>query len=410
MRSSFHHLTDKEAVDMLRLLAKLIVVAVFGACAPSILPLYEQTFQETLATAPPVPKNWSPDASLQLSNALLQNTVRSMIETSGVLTKASTVDGPLGITAKIKPNLRLQDLKIGSSEACAHCATVKATVEGNVRWSMGSQGTRLPVAGHVDFVLKVQPKEGKKRWSVTLKPHQINSAGLQLATLATSTRGWLQKAFTKRIHADLLNLVQPMNVISVDKDVLPLLAIRPKMTEQGLTLQMLSAVGHASDLQQASVGTRTGWEMRIAETTLLELARKKSFQKGPLQHDIVIEPNQLHFTRDGFSLGLRLWRLKGRGWWRDFTVHGKIEIAKKRIKLHPETVEETGKSPGASWVDPLATLAQGLILKSIENTLETSLPRSKSFKGDEGRTEAEVTSVTGAGQTLIVRGRLQWKK
>ena len=174
---------------MVRLLAKLIAITIFGACAPSILPLYEQTFQETLATAPPVPKNWRPDASLQLSNALLQNTVRSMIATSGILTKASTVDGPLGITAKISPNLRLQDLKIGSSEACARCATVKATVEGNVRWSMGSQGTRLPVAGHLDFVLKVQPKEGKKRWSVTLKPHQINSASLQLATMATTTRG-----------------------------------------------------------------------------------------------------------------------------------------------------------------------------------------------------------------------------
>jgi len=173
---------------------------------------------------------------------------------------------------------------------------------------------------------------------------------------------------------------------------------------------MLSQVGHDSNLQRTFVATRTGWQMHIAEETLLQLARKASFEKGPLEHDIVVEPTLLHFTRDGFTLGLRLWRVKGRGWWRDVVIAGDIEIAKKRIKLHPKSVAEAGKSRGAAWADPLAALAQGLILKSIENTLETSLPRTKSLKSKESKARVEVTSVTGAEQTLILRGQLHWKK
>ena len=126
----------------------------------------------------------------------------------------------------------------------------------------------------------------------------------------------------------------------------------------------------------------------------------------PLDFDIVPEPTHLTIEGDTFELGLRLWRVSGRGWWRDYTISGTVEAGTKRVLLAPVSVTKDAASPGAALVDPLAFLGQGVILRTIESALNTSMPASRADRFIGLDAALSVSKVQGEHGAVIVDGTL----
>jgi hypothetical protein len=144
----------------------------------------------------------------------------------------------------------------------------------------------------------------------------------------------------------------------------------------------------------------------VSQDSLLDLARAAAFRYGAVSHDIVVEPTALSITGDAFDLGLRLWKPVGKGWWRDYTVHGTVKKAARGVKLSPETVVEGEKSRGAALADPLSALAEGYILKVLEDSVATSLPDRRSTEVDALKNDVRIQSVAGRQGDLVVSGTM----
>jgi hypothetical protein len=100
-------------------------------------------------------------------------------------------------------------------------------------------------------------------------------------------------------------------------------------------------------------------------------------------------------------------RIKGRGWWRDYTITGTVEPKQKRIVLNPEEVVVGEKSDGAAVVDPLAALGRGVILRSIENALSTAFPAGRNESVGGLRTRMEIDQIFGEGPIVEIAGTLE---
>ena len=125
-----------------------------------------------------------------------------------------------------------------------------------------------------------------------------------------------------------------------------------------------------------------------------------------LSHDVVADPRALDIKRGAFELQLRLWRIKGRGWWRDYTVSGSFTHENGRVVLEPKDVRQTGQSPGAVLVDPLAALAEGHILDGMARALQTSVPTTSSQDVGGAPMTVRIDTAWGAGALVSLKGTL----
>jgi len=110
-----------------------------------------------------------------------------------------------------------------------------------------------------------------------------------------------------------------------------------------LVLELLTDTPDPQAVREPDQVPGNGWRLDLATDSLLDLARIASFRAEPLPRQIVAEPTSLYVDGRSFTLGLRLWRVKGRGWWRDYSVTGTLAVTgDDRIALTPERVEPVG--------------------------------------------------------------------
>jgi hypothetical protein len=101
------------------------------------------------------------------------------------------------------------------------------------------------------------------------------------------------------------------------------------------------------------------WSVRIAQQTVLSLARREAFKAGPQALDLAVDPRDLRIKGGDFELDMRLWSLGGFGWWRDYTVKGEILMRGEDMVLRGTDAAEGEHSPGAGLANPLVALADG---------------------------------------------------
>ena len=151
-----------------------------------------------------------------------------------------------------------------------------------------------------------------------------------------------------------------------------------------------------------------GFQVVMSEGVLLDASRKDAFQAGDISGEHAMnlhaEPTSLDVEGERFTLGLRLWRLEGSGWWRDYTLEGPIELSKGHIRLKADDLQEGERSPGAALVDPLSWLGEGLILEGIAESAHGAWPARDAFPVGDLRLTTTFTSARGEGEALILEG------
>lgn len=371
------------------------------ACAGGIQALYEDEKAAAMKSLS-APGDWSPDIRVRLSQDSLDDLVQVAVD-EGLLDWKQTVNLqlPLGVEAKVKPSASVDSLELSPSSACEGCLGLKARLDGRAAWSAAGASGSVPftarVGGTVSFELDKQPAG----WALSGRVREVDQVQVGSAAIgnidATSVLGgWISQA---------LEQVEPVELGTFGGSELPLAGARLATSSGDLEVQLLSDL---PDRQPVAPATklRGAWELRIGTATLLGLARREAFETGPIAYDVAAIPTSLVINPGGFTLGLRLWKLEGNGWWRDYTVTGTVAASGGRLKLEPTGAEEGEKSQGAGLADPIALLAEGQILAAVEDGVRQSLPAGTAVQVGSRSVQARVSRVRGAMDHLVVMGTL----
>lgn len=375
------------------------------SCVGSVLPLYEESRSEALAQPSPPGPHWEPDAVLHLTDALLEDVVEVALEEYGTLSEP--VDLP-ALRASLTPVLHVDRVKISSTDRCERCLAVKAHLDGDLRWKLGARKGSVDASGSAVFDVELVTEQDKGQWTVQIVPKQIRRAEVQLGKINPKLAAKAEGAVKDWLRERLLAKVPTYDLGPFGAEDVPLLAVKVLPAPRGVRVAMLTSAPGATPVEVRDSKLSEGWQLDISQGSLLGLARRASFEYGAASYDIVSEPTSLTMGRDHFTMGLRLWRPKGKGWWRDYTVQGDFDVNDKgRLVLEPRSVEEGDKSEGASVVDPLALLAEGYILSTIEQTLATSVPVQQGLTLGDRDVTVRIDRVWGAGHTLTAKGGVE---
>lgn len=373
------------------------------ACAPDVIALYSLERESALTFVTDRPSDWQPDAKLRISKPALSTAIGAGLRAavSGELPTVQ-VELPLGQSAKMRPHLVVDQASVVPSDSCSPCLDFDGNLLGKVEWSIASLNGSFPFELAASGVLAVEIRDGAKVMARLQTVRKVQVQVLRLGGFAVNPSSTLEK-FAKSL---LLDRLEPILLTELDISTLPFRDLRLSTSADGLTVDMLSNVPTGRPLPPLGAAT-ADVELALSESTLLALARRAAFTQGELAMDVVADPRILMVNEDSFTMGLRLWRLVGRGWWRDYTVLGKIVIEKGNIKFKPEKVTEGAKSPGAGLVDPLAALFEGTILNTVEKGLRQSMPASRTQDlGGGVRLSSEVSGVRGQNGAVLVQGTI----
>ncbi len=381
----------------------LPIVLLLAACTPNVISQYEKARSEALLVASEHPPDWQPDAALAIATSSLEAAVDDALDLAlGADANAIQVKLPLGLVGRVRPHLQATTVRLRPSDSCAGCFGFDAALAGKVGWSIGPAEGHIPVDVTVAGVLGIDIGEARR---ILLTPRKLGAMKLTTPKgekveidLDGPVQDWIRAAFNDRMPT--------IEVGEIDADGLPVQELRLKTQPAGFILELLSDVPKPVPLPTITP-PKEGVTLTLSESTLVALARRAAFEAGTLSMDVAADPQTLTVDGNRFTLGLRLWRLTGAGWWRDYSVTGTLGVDGKRIRLVATDAQETGQSRGATLVDPLAALFEGKILEAVVDNLHQSLPAQKKAAVDTIGLSARVWKVEGVADTLVVAGELE---
>jgi hypothetical protein len=376
-------------------------------CGPSVIPQYEAARDAALADPGAPEANWKPDAVLGVSPDQVEASVDPFLAKYGKF-KGKIQESILGMTATATPDIQLSDITLSPSKICDSCLQVDARLDGEVAWDALGQKGKVPVKGRVKLDGELKAVKVGDAFDCTLTPRDVSRLDLDMAGLDPNIQAVLHDRVFDWAKTQLRDQIPPIPLGSFGGDGVPLRAITMIPTEGGgMQIRMLTRAKDPGKVDPKLSATDKGFRLVIAPESVIGLARAASFAAGPQAHDVVPEPTKLSIDGDKFDLGLRVWKVSGPGWWRDYLVHGTVTTGKRSIELHPSTVDEGDKSKGAALADPLAYLGEGIIRDAIATAVDTSLPKIQAKGAGDGLLgKVKIDEVRGESGALVVDGEM----
>ena len=364
--------------------------------------MYEQARSEALTDPGPAPADWEPDAVLGLSWPLATTLLSAEVEQhmAGKATGVE-VDLPLGMKASLTPELSYKDAELTASSACDSCVDLKARFKGRLAWSVGYFDGHVPLSMRAELCLELQSSTGE----TTQVEAALREATIRLPDIPE----------IKRVDIDLDNPLAEwaLGRMKTDFPRIPVAelksektdtrALRVKTSADYLQIEILTS-SPIREQPPASAEAGHDWVLSVSQTALLGLARRAAFEEGELAYEVYADPQGLEVEGDRFTLQLRLWRLKGSGWWRDYQVSGALAVEGERLHLDPQDVAEADHSRGAALVDPLAVLAKGAIIAAIEDGLTVARPATMRESVGGSRVTLSAEQAQGSEGSLHLMG------
>jgi len=336
---------------------------------------------------------------MQVSAQALTPLIQEIIERHGTLTKK--IDLKIGT---LTPRLSISSLSLRGARNCQGCVRVDAELDGSLRWVTPIASGREALSASLSFDAVAEAVEDEGVWSVQIAPRNLRDvavdvAGQKLSYAEAPVRAWIDR--------DLLRAIPPQTIATLGDAGLPLRAVRVDAIGSTLQLSLLSRSPHPIGVSIAEGVLDTGWQLTISPDTLTDLAAAAAFENGVVGYAVVPVPLGFSLEPDqAFTLDLRLWKISGRGWWRDYRITGTASLRGKGIRLEPSSVEEAGQSPGADWVDPIAMIGEGVILNTLEKALTTTLPTRHRSQIGGVQTTAKILDIKPHSSAILVVGDL----
>lgn len=382
----------------MRVAAPLLLLVT--ACAPSVHPDFEAARVAALADPGPPPSSWQPDLVARLSNGTIQQAIRAVLDQNGVLkTKISA-----GMFSA-EPELRVADLRLLPSRRCTGCILTQASLTGKL--TVGGFGTSTSVGLGADTELDVEfsTQNDGSTFSLWLRPDHLGKVNLNLGGVSANIASLVSNPIQRWLMDTAMVRIPRIKLASFGSDELPLRAFRVEPATDGLVLGLLTRAPSNAPVAPISAPLPSaGFDVWVRPETVIAIARAEVFKRGLLDMDLLVEPTRLELANQDFDLDLRIWRMTGKGWWRDYDIDGKVAVSSGQIQLDATEAQVVQASKGAGWVDPLAALGGGIILDLMEKTMTTAVPAGQTAQVGALRTEIGLTAMTQVGDTLRLNG------
>ena len=380
---------------------------------PAIVEAFREAEALARATPAPVRDGWAPDLVLHLG----RDTVASLVETElAAVDRDVRGEIPVGLGVTVNTRLTLDALTLAPSTTCTGCWSALAELAGTVGYESGVLGRgAVPVAVSAVVDLSLETHTTPASYVIRAVPERVTDVDLRVKGLPRSLVDRAETEVRARVSRALAEL-PPIVVTEIARTGLPVRAVRVAPEGAGLRVELLSEAPAPGRVPVHDPGLRVGWQLDASVASLLSIARREAFSAPRQKYDLVPVPESLAVEGSRFRLGLRLWRLSAPGWWRDYAADGTVEVVFGEIALSAERVVEGGRSPGAGRADPLALLGEGVILDTITDVLQRTVPASgaTTVQGRDvsvtveriGGAESTISRSGGAESTISVRGML----
>lgn len=372
------------------------------ACTPDVRGLYESERSAALEVATERPRDWEPDITLQIAGPDFEEAVSVALKAALTRTQDPlVVPMGLGFEARLRPVFSIEEATLRSSETCPSCLSFDAVIVGKATWSLGPASGTVPLDVGAQGVFALEVANGNiiqatPRAITSVQVKVMDFGGLKMNP-SKQVQEWLTEQLSERIPK--------IKIVELDTSLLPLRDLRLRSQAGAVRIEALSDVPGARPIGKIDLPD-SGVRLAISESALVGLARRAAFNQGELTMDVYADPLEMNVEGNEFTLDLRLWRLVGRGWWRDYRIFGELSVTGGALQLVPKRVEELGKSAGAGLVDPLAALFEGEILNAITRSVSQTLPATRAQDLGIVQLRAETTSVSGREGALVVDGKL----
>ncbi|MCB9679796.1 MAG: hypothetical protein H6737_32115 [Alphaproteobacteria bacterium] len=368
----------------------------------AVFKAYDEAKAAALTDPGPAPPNWKPDLKVHLSGLLIDDVIRVGLEKSGEIT------GEVKIPAvTLTPKATVESAALSQSKACDTCLAVDLDLTGTVDWTAGILGSgKVPFEGSLAFDIELEIKKGPKQWKVFAKPRDVRSASVKVDGWSGAVRNVAEAPLKKWLDEEVIEKLKPVEVTAFDTEGIPLRAARLRAVGKGLVVEMLTSAPNPGVVDVPDGKPGNGFLAWVATDTVVRFAAAESFKAGPVDYDIVPEPRGLAVDKHRFTLQLRLWRIGGAGWWRDYTATGKLGVRDDNVKLLAEDVQEGEKSKGAALADPLFFLGEGIVAREMEKAMKVAIPNVVQQRAQGQGTLTKIDDVIGLGGVLEVHGHV----
>ncbi len=380
----------------------LLSASVLGGCTPDVIAMYEAEKSAVLEVATERPSDWEPDVVLHIAGPAFEEAVETAVK-AALAKEQEPIVIPIafGVEAKLRPVFSVEEAALKASDACPACLSFDAVLVGKAAWSVGPASGTIPLDVGAQGVFALEVADGH---IIQATPRAVTAVRVRVKDVA-GLKVNPSKAIQDQLTAQLAGRLPKIRVVDIDTSALPLRDLRLRSQGGAVRIEALTNVAGAKPVGAVDAPA-DGVRLGISETALIGLARRAAFEKGELTLDVYADPLEMNVEGSEFTLDLRLWRLVGRGWWRDYRIYGDLQVQGGAVRLVAKRVEDLGKSPGAGLVDPLAALFEGKILEAITDSVTRSLPATQRQDLGVVQLRAETTAVSGRDGTLVVDGSL----
>ena len=380
-------------------------IALLVGCAGNIHELYEQEKSAVLQpTALPRGDDWEGDLRIRISPESLSELSQAALD-GGLLAwkKKMTLDTPIGTIASVRPRAHVTQLSVSTGGGCEDCLSLSGALSGEAKWKVGPLSGKVPFTARLAGDLSVSIERDGQDWAVMGDLADISRVKLSSVSVGKVDISDLLQQWGR----DAAEATPAFRISTLGGEDMPLRAVRLSVDALGLELEALTDVNGGQPIAASSTALESDWQLRTSTATALAIMRRASFEAGMLSHDIAIDPRGFTADASQFTLDLRLWRLSGKGWWRDYTVDGRMRVRGRKIELEAERAEEGEKSRGAGLADPLALLTEGLILETVVDSLKQAVPGSRSAAVGTHQLKAITREIKGREGEVVLTGILK---
>jgi hypothetical protein len=372
------------------------------ACMGTIRNAYDLERTTVLRSPDPVQPGWEGQVRVRLSDSALSRIARRAVS-RGVLHWKETItfDAPLAPKVSVIPSVQVSHLRVHLDPACAACLYLDVKMDGEGRVNAGPLSMSIPFHATLKATVSMQVLGVNDNWRVVGEIDSVEDIEIGLTPALSASIGPLQ---TWLSHA--LSQMPPFVLGEVGGANLPIRAARLGTDGRALELELVTAIADAVPVDAAQERLAEDWELRLHPDTLTAMLRYAGHKKGGGKFGIVDVPTALQVDGDNFTLDIRLWRLVGSGWWRDFQITGSAQIEGDDLKLIPEHSQSVAKSRNAGWVDPIFALAQQKTLQGVANGVRLTLPASTDAALGGVKMTPRLTVLSGGSTEVRIAGQI----
>ena len=371
------------------------VILLFFSCQTSLRSVYEKERTQSLNTITDIPQeNWKPDIRLQISYKTLSNLTKEVVKDK---VKNGTFPVQiLGQNIDIKINSEIDSLTLSADQQDTIGFVI--ALEGKLELKHHLISFSNPYSATLKGSLKIDVQEN----ALQIKANRIEDVDIETKYIPQfkindSIKDWLNNN---------LKTLPSQEIMALNLSTLSARSLRFVGNRHSLDVEALSHFPDTTPLPDTTRRPRRDWEMQMSNNTISQLVRQKTFELPPI-NGFHMDIQHVSIDKKKLSSKLRIWKLDGWGqWWRDYDIQATIATQKNEILLSEPNAKQIAKSKGAGLADPIALLAEGIILEEITKQIQYTIPKEKKTTVSENNIVLTIEGIAGQKDIIHVYGTL----